>query len=215
MRNVAVRGFTLIELMIVVSIIATLAAIAVPNMLRSRMAANETAAIASLKALAQAEHVYRRADYDGDGILEFGDYDELSVTWKNLGGGNWVRQELDLVDRGVANAHRWTSPFLAPGTSTTPRNGYYFHQAYGYIDYNYQWQNTAYSTNGTWVVSRYGFTATPASYDGTGVNMYAIDDHGHLWMKDAWLDEPYRTEDHLWFLSSARNMRDNQWMTVE
>jgi type IV pilus assembly protein PilA len=45
------RGFSLIELLIVVAIILIIAAIAIPNLLRSKMAANEASAVASLRTL--------------------------------------------------------------------------------------------------------------------------------------------------------------------
>lgn len=54
----AVRGFSLIELLIVVSIILIIAAIAIPNFMRARMQANETAAVASLRNLTTAQVVY-------------------------------------------------------------------------------------------------------------------------------------------------------------
>jgi prepilin-type N-terminal cleavage/methylation domain-containing protein len=45
------NGFSLIELLIVVAIILIIAAIAIPNLLRSKMAANEASAVASLRTL--------------------------------------------------------------------------------------------------------------------------------------------------------------------
>jgi prepilin-type N-terminal cleavage/methylation domain-containing protein len=52
------KGFSLIELLIVVAIILVIAAIAVPNFIRSRVAANQTSAVASLHTLVIAEATY-------------------------------------------------------------------------------------------------------------------------------------------------------------
>jgi prepilin-type N-terminal cleavage/methylation domain-containing protein len=57
MRNKQ-KGFSLIELLIVVAIILIIAAIAIPNLIRSKMAANEASAVATLRTLNTAEVVY-------------------------------------------------------------------------------------------------------------------------------------------------------------
>src|SRR5579864_4531904 len=52
------KGFSLIELLIVVAIILIIAAIAIPNLLRARMAANESSAVASVRTVNTAEVTY-------------------------------------------------------------------------------------------------------------------------------------------------------------
>lgn len=69
------HGFTLIELMIVIAIIAIIAAIAIPNLLESRITANESAAAASLKSGILAGQTQFQSgaysDVDGDGRGEY------------------------------------------------------------------------------------------------------------------------------------------------
>ena len=58
MRKVKVKGFSLIELLIVVAIILIIAAIALPNLLRARISANEASAVTSLRTISTAETTY-------------------------------------------------------------------------------------------------------------------------------------------------------------
>jgi prepilin-type N-terminal cleavage/methylation domain-containing protein len=53
------KGFSLIELLIVVAIILIIAAIAIPNLLRSRMAANEASAVGTLRTINTAEVTFQ------------------------------------------------------------------------------------------------------------------------------------------------------------
>lgn len=59
MKRTPQAGFTLVEIMIVVAIIALLAAIAIPNVLRGRTTANESAAIGNLRALVSSLEMAR------------------------------------------------------------------------------------------------------------------------------------------------------------
>src|SRR5437762_13260845 len=52
------KGFSLIELLIVVAIILIIAAIAIPNLLRSKIAANESSAVGSVRTIGSAEVTY-------------------------------------------------------------------------------------------------------------------------------------------------------------
>jgi type IV pilus assembly protein PilA len=60
-RRAKQTGFSLIELLIVVAIILIIAAIAIPNLLRSKMAANESSAVSSLRSINTAEVTYATA----------------------------------------------------------------------------------------------------------------------------------------------------------
>ncbi len=70
------KGFSLIELLIVVAIILIIAAIAIPNLLRSKMAANESSAVGSMRTINTAEVSYVTA-YPNQGF---------SADLKSLGG---------------------------------------------------------------------------------------------------------------------------------
>src|SRR6185436_3719003 len=74
------RGFTLVELLIVVAIIATIAGIAIPTLISARLSSNEAAAIATLKNIVSAQAVTRTSgviDQDVDGIGEYGWFAEM------------------------------------------------------------------------------------------------------------------------------------------
>ena len=162
-------GFTLIELMIVVAIISIIAAIAIPSLLRSRMAANETAAIQVCKAYAEAQAVYCRTDYTGTGVLQYSR--SLSGTNSLLGASG----ELALVDKTVALAEG------APGVAT-PKAGYVF---------TVLTTQGASATGGArnfiangYMTLGYGLSAVPAAYDSTGRNSYIINTNGTIFQSD-------------------------------
>ena len=98
------RGFSLIELLIVVAIILIIAAIAVPNLLRSRMAANEASAAGSLRTIGTANITYSST------------YGGFAQTLAVLGGTAGNSTAANLIDSVLA----------AATVSTAPKAGYFF-----------------------------------------------------------------------------------------
>jgi type IV pilus assembly protein PilA len=103
------KGFSLIELLIVVAIILIIAAIAIPNLLRARIAANESSAAASVRTISTAELSYANAYPD-------------------------VGYPLTLAPLGPADAACTAGPlvgnaciidFVLASSGTVPKSGYY------------------------------------------------------------------------------------------
>jgi prepilin-type N-terminal cleavage/methylation domain-containing protein len=94
------KGFSLIELLIVVAIILIIAAIAIPNLLRARMSANEAAAVSNLRTITSASVVYSTTWGNG-----------YAPTLATLGGsGTATCDQADLLDPILA-----TAPFTKSG----------------------------------------------------------------------------------------------------
>jgi len=87
------RGFSLIELLIVVAIILVIAAIAIPNMLKAKMSANEASAISSVRAINTAQVTYAvtyPTDGYADNLAKLGAPTSGPVTNMNAGLLDWV-----------------------------------------------------------------------------------------------------------------------------
>lgn len=148
------KGFSLIELLIVVAIILIIAAIAIPNLLRARIAANESSAVSSIRTINTAEVTYQSAyptvGYAAD-LVSLGP----GAGAQTCPAGGPVQATACLVDGALAN------------NGTNGKSGYLV-DALG----------AAVGTS-TLLIT-YGVGAAPVAYNQTGVRAFCSAEDGVL-----------------------------------
>ncbi len=117
------RGFSLIELLVVVAVLLVIAAIAIPNYLRSKLRANEASAVSSMRVITTAETTYSTSYGTGFAPLA------------NLGGADPCTASANtacLIDSSLTSGVKSGYSFAAPipgalGTTSAPNTSYQVH----------------------------------------------------------------------------------------
>jgi len=111
------KGFSLIELLIVVAIILIIAAIAIPNLLRSRMAANEASAVGSIRTINTASVTYSTT-YPAQGY-------PVSLT-QLAPAASAISSAADLIDSVLAGGTKsgYTFGMTVGSGASTPQTSY-------------------------------------------------------------------------------------------
>jgi type IV pilus assembly protein PilA len=146
------KGFSLIELLIVVAIILIIAAIAIPNLLRSRMAANQASAVGSIRTINTASISYNSTYGNGfpPSMGAIGNNGTTTITCTNA----------ELIDSVLSSKTKSGYTFiLSPGATQVNSSASSCAAGYGYSD-------------------GYMVTAVPVTVGTTGQTSYCTDASG-------------------------------------
>ncbi len=116
------KGFSLIELLIVVAIILIIAAIAIPNLMRARIAANEASAVGSVRTINTGEVTYSSAYPDVGFTLTLANL--AGATASCSGGAGATSAGACLIDNVLGAGTKSGYTFKLAGTATTPQTTY-------------------------------------------------------------------------------------------
>lgn len=185
------RGFTLIELVVVIAIVSILAALAIANLLRSRTSANEATAATQLKAYSVAQVIFQTGKQGRSPINSKTGEKGYCDNFRNLFYGNPVEDPnvtMSLISRAFANAFGRAPAATAATTHNSPIVPEASPMAFtGYVFAEAKELNATADA----FVTDFGMIGVPITGKITGFNAFWIGQQGTVWMTASGVSSDY------------------------